>query len=166
MARSRLLPTVALLATVLTFAGFLILGQTPIAADDDHGDVRSEATSLRVGPYTRNGVIDRSNSLDRDYFSFAAKKGASYTFVVDAVKAEKVHVMIVDPEQLPAHESRGQVVTYFRYQDDYRVGRQDRRHLFCRSQRGRRSGQRPILAGRIHGPDVRGPDLPGYPSRF
>ena len=112
MARSRLLPTVALLATVLTFAGFLILGQTPIAADDDHGDVRSEATSLRVGPYTRNGVIDRSNSLDRDYFSFAAKKGASYTFVVDAVKAEKVRVMIVDPEQLPAHESLGQVVTY------------------------------------------------------
>ncbi len=112
MARSRLLPTLALLATFLAFAGFLIAGQPPIAAADDHGDVRSEATSLRVGPYTRNGVIDLSNSLDKDYFSFAAKKGANYTFVVDAVKVDKVHVMIVDPEQLPAQESRGQVVTY------------------------------------------------------
>ena len=106
------MPTVALLATFLAFAGFLITGQTPIAAADDHGDIRSEATRLRVGPYTRNGVIDLSNSLDKDYFSFDAKKGASYTFVVDAVKAEKVHVMIVDPEQLPAYESRGQVATY------------------------------------------------------
>ena len=116
MTGSRLLPTLALLATLLAFAGFLIAGQTPIAAADDHGDVRSEATSLRVGPYTTNGVIDpsnsNSNSLDRDYFSFDAKKGASYTFVVEAVKVEKVHVMIVDPEQLPVQESLGQVVTY------------------------------------------------------
>ena len=92
---------------------FIFLGDTSSAqADDDHGDYRTQATSLEVDSGKVFGDIDFTNVLfDVDYFSFDTQRGNSYTFVLELDTVEDANILVVNSVDRGATSSPGQVLT-------------------------------------------------------
>ncbi len=92
---------------------FIFLGNTsPAQAEDDHGDYRTQATSLEIGAGKAFGDIDYTNILfDVDYFSFQAQRGTSYNFVLELDTVEDANLLVVNSGDRGADSSPGQVFT-------------------------------------------------------
>ena len=86
--------------TLLVFAFTLVVifaHQGVIHAEDDHGDYRFTSTNLVIGSGAIPGVIDTSDIMfDVDYFSFSARRGIKYTFVLDEITVDNANISIVN----------------------------------------------------------------------
>ena len=86
--------------TLLVFAFTLVVifaHQGVIHAEDDHGDYRFASTNLVIGSGAIPGVIDTSNIMfDVDYFSFSARRGIKYTFVLDEITVDNANISIIN----------------------------------------------------------------------
>ena len=86
--------------TLLVFAFTLVVvfaHQGVIHAEDDHGDYRFTSTNLAIGSGAIPGVIDTSDIMfDVDYFSFSARRGIKYTFVLDEITVDNANISIVN----------------------------------------------------------------------
>ena len=86
--------------TLLVFAFTLVVifaHQGVIHAEDDHGDYRFTSTNLVIGSGSIPGVIDTSDIMfDVDYFSFSARRGIKYTFVLDEITVDNANISIVN----------------------------------------------------------------------
>ena len=90
-----LLPMTLLLLALVAVAFFS--SQSTIHAEDDHGDYRFTSTNLNIGSGAVSGIIDPSDILfDVDYFSFLARRGVSYTFVLDETTVVDANISIIN----------------------------------------------------------------------
>ncbi|GIT42394.1 MAG: hypothetical protein Ct9H300mP11_03300 [Chloroflexota bacterium] len=101
--------------TLLIFAFTLVVffaHQGAIHAEDDHGDYRFTSTNLVIGSGAISGVIDTSNIMfDVDYFSFSAKRGIKYTFVLDEITVDNANISIINSIALGNENSPDQELT-------------------------------------------------------
>lgn len=98
------------LAVLVVVSGLVFLDVVPVAhADDDHGDFRSSATPLPIGTGQLKGEIEPTPILfDVDYFSFEARRGVRYTFVLDLVTVPDAKFQVVNSVARGSHASPGQ----------------------------------------------------------
>ena len=96
----------------LSAAIILIVTSDLAQANDDHGDFRSVATPMVIGSDPITGDIDPTQILfDVDYFSFFAKRGVRYTFVLDLVTVQDANMTVVNSVARGTGSSPGQVIT-------------------------------------------------------
>ena len=90
---------------------FIFLGSASLArADDDHGDYRTQATSIDIGTGKVFGDIDYTTVLfDVDYFSFQAQRGILYTLVLELDTVDEANILVVNSADRGAGSSPGQV---------------------------------------------------------
>ena len=111
MRKSTSLLTMTLVFLALVAVAF-ISNQYPIYADDDHGDYRFTSTHLNIGSGAILGVIDSADLFfDVDYFSFQARRGVEYTFVLDEVTVIAANIAIINSLSRGNGGSPGQEIT-------------------------------------------------------
>ena len=89
------LPITLMLLALVVVAFFA--NQSNLHAEDDHGDYRFTSTNLGIGAGAVSGVINTSDILfDVDYFSFQAKRGVQYTFLLDEVTVVDANISIIN----------------------------------------------------------------------
>ena len=106
---------------VLTGAGVLALllavflfgpaSLSPVMADDDHGNIRSQATALPIGGGAVTGNIDAALLMDKDYFRFSAQRGVRYTFSLEMVSVEAANIAIINSKRRGTGLADGQVLS-------------------------------------------------------
>lgn len=89
-----------------------ILDASAAQASDDHGDYRTEATSVQTDGLRVTGEIDPTTVLsDVDYFSFQTKRGVQYTFVLTLDSVGDANLLVVNSVDRGARSSPGQILT-------------------------------------------------------
>jgi hypothetical protein len=101
------------LAVSTVAAIFIPLVHTAAAqVSDDHGDYRTQATAFETDGRQITGEIDPTTILfDVDYFSFKAKRGILYTFVLDLGTVADANMLVVNSADRGARSSPGQIFT-------------------------------------------------------
>jgi len=91
------------------FGLFQLATPTPVLAADDHGDFRTVATPINTIGGQIAGTIDSSlTGIDVDYFSFQAKRGVRYTFIMDLGTVESANLQVVNSIDRGIGSSEGQ----------------------------------------------------------
>jgi len=103
------------LVALVGASSLLPLSSAPsVFADDDHGDYRSLSTPLDTGGGRISGAIEETLSgFDVDYFSFQARRGIRYTFVLELLTVRSANLLVVDSVARGIGSSDGQ----FAYQE-------------------------------------------------
>ena len=88
-----------------------IANQFSVSAEDDHGDYRFASTNINVGSGAISGAINASDILfDVDYFSFHARRGVEYTFVLDETTVVAANIAVVNSLARGSGDSPGQEI--------------------------------------------------------
>ena len=111
--RSGMRKSVSLLTITLLFLAVIAVAfftnQYPTYAEDDHGDYSSASTRLNIGSGAVSGTIDTAGILfDIDYFSFLARRGVEYTFVLDEITVVNADIAVVNSLSRGTSNSPGQ----------------------------------------------------------
>ena len=81
-----------------------------VRADDDHGDFRFSATPLDIEAGAVAGAIQELTfDIDVDYFSFQARRGARYTFILEMVTVQDADFALINSVARGPESSPGQV---------------------------------------------------------
>ena len=101
---------IALAVSTFVAVFIFLVNASPARASDDHGDYRTQATALATDGSLNTGEIDPTTILsDVDYFSFEAKRGALYTFVLDLGTVDDANMLVVNSADRGARSSPGQI---------------------------------------------------------
>ena len=96
--RNLAMPLGLFLVALIAAAALLLVPSAPLVhAEDDHGDYRTDATPMDASGGRVSGVIDLiPGGLDVDYFSFQARRGVRYTFVLEFVTVQSANLLVVN----------------------------------------------------------------------
>jgi len=99
------------LVALVAASSVLPLSSAPLVfADDDHGDYRSLSTPIDTGGSGVSGAIEETLAgFDVDYFSFQARRGVRYTFVLELGTVQTANLLVVNSVARGIGSSDGQL---------------------------------------------------------
>ncbi|PKB64903.1 MAG: hypothetical protein BZY80_01560 [SAR202 cluster bacterium Io17-Chloro-G2] len=104
---------VGLMAALLAISLVTLFSPAVVRAEDDHGDYRSLATHIAIGTGEISGNIDETSLFfDVDYFSFDAKRGVQYDFVLGLTGITDANLTVIDSADRGAGVAEGQTMTW------------------------------------------------------